>query len=136
MLLVFYFQFFCGIYHQKKKKKVWLCYLYSIFIFNIHKIRFEYKNWLNILGVFNFMSPTNSELSHKKLSLFLSLSLSLSMDLNFFLSEVQSDPWSMLTASWFLLCGVCFGVCLQIGLLKWLWRLFVLRHIWWWIWGF
>ena len=28
----------------KKKKKVWLCYSYSIFIFNIHKIRFEYKN--------------------------------------------------------------------------------------------
>ena len=28
----------------KKKKKVWLYYLYSIFIFNIHKIRFEYKN--------------------------------------------------------------------------------------------
>ena len=27
-----------------KNKKVWLCYLYSIFIFNIHKIRFEYKN--------------------------------------------------------------------------------------------
>ena len=29
---------------KKKKKKVWFCYLYSIFIFNIHKIRFEYKN--------------------------------------------------------------------------------------------
>ena len=40
------------------KKLVWL-YLYSVCIFSIKKIGFEYKNWIQLFGVF-FFSKMNT----------------------------------------------------------------------------
>ena len=62
------------------------------------------------------MGPTNTKLS----------SLSLSLSQWWWWSIDESDPWLMLTGSGLLLGVVVF---LWIGLLKWLWWLFVLRHI-------
>ena len=125
---VFIFSF---LWDPPQKTLVWLCFLYLVFIFNIQKIAYNFWvfsffwkwiSWHFRLKRPNFMGPTNTKLS--------SLSLSLSLSQWWWWSIDESDPWLMLTGSGLLLGVVVF---LWIGLLKWLWWLFVLRHIWWWI---
>ena len=117
------FSAFCGTHH--KKSTSWFFFFwYSIFIFNIQKTAYNFWafsfSWKWISCHFrkktNFMGPTNSKLSYQNLSLSLSL-----------LMVVVVNRWersmAMLTGSGLLLAVVVFW---WIGLLKWIWWLFVL----------
>ena len=127
VFLVFIFSF---LWDLPQKTLVCLCVLYSLFILSIQKTTYYFWafsfSWKWISWHFhkktNFMGPTNSKLSYQKLS----LSLSLSLSQWWWWSINESVLWLMLTSS-----GLFFGVVvfLWIGLLKWLWWLFVLRHI-------
>ena len=127
VFLVFIFSF---LWDLPQKTLVCLCVLYSVFILSIQKttyycwaFSFSWK-WISwhFHKKTNFMGPTNSKLSYQKLS----LSLSLSLSQWWWWSINESVLWLMHTSS-----GLFFGVVVffWIGLLKWLWWLFVLRHI-------
>ena len=121
VFLVFIFSF---LWDLPQKTLVCLCVLYSVFILSIQKttyycwaFSFSWK-WISwhFHKKTNFMGPTNSKLSYQKLSL----------SQWWWWSINESVLWLMHTSS-----GLFFGVVvfLWIGLLKWLWWLFVLRHI-------
>ena len=107
---------------QKNTSLVVFCTQFSFSAFKKQHTMFGRFHFLEneYRGIFvkktNFMGPTNSKLSYQKLSL----------SQWWWWSIDESDPWLMLTGSGLFLGVVVF---LWIGLLKWLWWLFVLRHI-------
>ena len=116
-----YFQLFVGP-TTKNTSLVVFCTQFSFSAFKKQHTMFGRFHFLEneYRGIFvkktNFMGPTNSKLSYQKLSL----------SQWWWWSIDESDPWLMLTGSGLFLGVVVF---LWIGLLKWLWWLFVLRHI-------